>query len=287
MKVKNKKYMILVTIVAVLSFVFITLGVTMAFFNYMKEGNTENTIKAGSITFYYDETTKNGRGIKLVDAMPVKEEDETGAFLAQTTDKFDFKIIAETSATIEMPYYITARVKSDSTLDPSLVRIYLTQVDGNSETPVLAPTTFSTLSQYSGIDANDFTEKVLWTETVPTGHSGNNKYEQDYRLRMWLGESADFSEVPASCSVVLAEGVELTQANCEAANGTWSDAYYPLNDKTFTITVNVYSTGTVNTSGSQTSINASQVSYYNSSSTQCASDQTVECALNELHDLLG
>ena len=290
----KKKYPIFLAIVAVLSFVLITIGVTYAFFNYIGTGLTENTIKAGSITFHYDETTMRGRGISLVDALPVAEAEETAAFLSNTADgnKFDFKITAETGTTIEMPYYITARVKSDSTLDPSLVRVYLTKVDGNNETAVLNPTTFGTLQQYTPIDVNNYVEKVLWTETVPTGMNGADKYSQDFRLRMWLGEAANYSEIPASCMVNGVESIATygTQEACTdpLVGGVWTDAYYPLNDKTFTVTVNVYSTGEVNTSGSTTTgYNANQVEYYNSASTQCASDQTVECALNELHTLLG
>ena len=55
---KNKRYAIIIAIVAVLSFVLITAGVTYAFFSYIKTGTTENTIQAGSITFHYDETTQ-------------------------------------------------------------------------------------------------------------------------------------------------------------------------------------------------------------------------------------
>ena len=280
---KKKKYPLFIAIVAVLSFVLITIGVTYAFFSYIGTGLTENEIRAGSITFHYDETTRNGRGISLVDALPVAEADETGAFLTNTDqgNVFNFKITADTASTIEMPYYITARVKDGSTLDPSLVRVYLTEVNGTNETAILAPTTFSTLTPYQ----SRTNEVVLWNDTIPVNTIG---FDQDYRLRMWLGEAANYSEVPASCSVALAEGVELNQTNCEAASGTWTDAYYPLNDQTFTITVNVYSTGTVNTSGSTTTgYNANQIQYYNSASTQCGTDQTVECALNELHTLLG
>ncbi len=291
---KNKKYAIVLAIVAVLSFVLITLGVTYAFFSYIKTGTTENTVRAGSVTFHYDEITGKGRGISLTDALPLNATEEA-ALMASTTagNIFDFNITADTGSTIEMPYYITARVKDGSNLDPSYVKVYLTKVNGNTETPVTLakdngtvtnPTTFNNLDQYAPV-ANRFNEKVLYTETIPVNTTG---YNQDFRLRMWLGENAEFTMVPASCSVALAEGVELNQANCEAANGTYTAAYYPLNDKTFTITVNVYSTGTVNTSGSTTtSYNANQIQYFNSASTQCSANQTVECALDELNTLLG
>ena len=298
---KNKKYAIFVAVVAVLSFVLITAGVTYAFFSYIGTGLTENTIEAGSITFHYDETTKNGRGISLVDALPVTLAEEDATFLADTTEGnvFNFNISSETGSTIEMPYDITARVKDGSTLDQSLVRIYLTKVDGNSETAVVSPTYFNTLDPYN----NSNVERILWHDIVPLNSKGANSYSQDYRLRMWLGANADYSQA-YKCQVtqndVTTDATTYTTEDaCLAANtGVAGDpvyawnSYYPLNDKTFTITVNVYSTGNVNTTGTTSALySASQISYSPSSvypTTVCTgNDATIECALDELNTLLG
>ena len=46
---KNKKKQIIITLVAIISLIVITVGVTYAFFNYAKEGTTDNTIQTGSI----------------------------------------------------------------------------------------------------------------------------------------------------------------------------------------------------------------------------------------------
>ena len=47
MSIKNKK--IILSILGVLSIVLITTGITYAFFNYAKEGTTDNTITTDTI----------------------------------------------------------------------------------------------------------------------------------------------------------------------------------------------------------------------------------------------
>ena len=296
MKKKNKGLFAILALVAVIGLIAITLGVTYSFFTYMKKGTTENTIRSGSIKFIYDETSKMGRGITLTDALPVITPEELQAAKTDKTQgkMFEFKIESETSSTIEIPYYITARMKADSTLDPNLVKVYLTQVDGSdNETEVLAPTKYGTMNQYGPIPSERYTEKLLYNDIVPINSVGANSYSQTYRLRMWLDSDADFSEVPAKCE--FNDGTTTTDVTsekgtatlCTGQGYTWTDAHYPLNGKTFTLTVNVYSTGNVNTSG--TAFNASQIQYTPSySGTTCTGvNANVECALDELNTLLG
>ena len=59
---KDKKKSILM-MVALLSVVAITVGVSFAFFNYAKLGTTENSITTSTITFLYTEVDKVGAGI--------------------------------------------------------------------------------------------------------------------------------------------------------------------------------------------------------------------------------
>lgn len=61
---KKRKEMIL-AILAVISIVIITTGVTYAFFNYVKKGSTENSMTTGNITFLYTEVSEVGRGISI------------------------------------------------------------------------------------------------------------------------------------------------------------------------------------------------------------------------------
>ena len=61
---KNKKKQIIITLIAIISLIVITVGVTYAFFNYAKEGTTDNTIQTGSITFLYTEVS--GVGLSII-----------------------------------------------------------------------------------------------------------------------------------------------------------------------------------------------------------------------------
>ena len=47
---KNKKKQIIITLVAIISLIVITVGVTYAFFNYAKEGTTDNKVTPTSAT---------------------------------------------------------------------------------------------------------------------------------------------------------------------------------------------------------------------------------------------
>ena len=172
------------------------------------------------------------------------------------------------------------------------VNVYLT----NQQNTVANQTVFTdvtrfndpSLVQYSGINASDFTEKVLYTYTIP---AGTTNYNQDFRLRMWVDENINYSGVetvktPASCTetVNLGENETLTKENCEAANGTFTPAVmettYPYNNKTFKITVNVYST---NAASNEPNYNADNIGYTNSHNPNVAS---ISDALDDLNSLI-
>ena len=190
-------------ILAVISVVVITVGVTYAFFQYVKEGSTENSMTTGSITFLYTEVSGVGRGISISNAFPVS--DEVGKAQVGEGNVFDFKVTSTTPRNANIPYEVTARMKSDSTLDPSAVKVYLTEIKGDMETEILLDQ-YSNLAQTSISVPENITEKTLYTDTVPANSSN---YEKNFRLRMWVNEDTDFSD------------------------GS-------MNGKTFTLTVNVY-----------------------------------------------
>jgi len=87
---KNKKKQIIITLIAIISLIVITVGVTYAFFNYAKEGTTDNTIQTGTITFLYTEVSGVGKGISLTDAYPVA--DSIGKVQVGEGKVFDFKV---------------------------------------------------------------------------------------------------------------------------------------------------------------------------------------------------
>ena len=212
---KNKKKQIIITLIAIISLIVITVGVTYAFFNYAKEGTTDNTIKTGSITFLYTEVSGVGKGISLTDAYPVA--DSIGKVQVGEGKVFDFKVTSNISMNSSIGYQVTARKKTGSTLANSAVKVYLTEVNGTEQELLLSK--YSELSQTDRVDANKYTEKVLYESRVPANTSN---YEKNFRLRMWVSDDTDFTD------------------------GS-------MNDKTFTLTVNVYADGKVVTSEEQNS----------------------------------
>ena len=204
---KNKKKQIIITLVAIISLIVITVGVTYAFFNYAKEGTTDNTIKTGSITFLYTEVSEVGKGIGLTEAYPVA--DSIGKVQVGEGKIFDFKVTSNISMNSSIDYQVTARKKTGSTLANNAVKVYLTEVNGTEQELLLSK--YSELSQTDRVDANKYIEKVLYEDTVP---ANTKNYEKNFRLRIWVSDDTDFSD------------------------GS-------MNDKTFTLTVNVYADGKV------------------------------------------
>ena len=204
---KNKKKQIIITLVAIISLIVITVGVTYAFFNYAKEGTTDNTIKTGSITFLYTEVSGVGKGISLTEAYPVA--DSIGKVQVGEGKIFDFKVTSNISMNSNISYQVTARKKTGSTLANSAVKVYLTEVNGTEQELLLSK--YSELSQTDKVDSSKFDERILYEATV---QANTANYEKNFRLRMWVSDDTDFSD------------------------GS-------MNDKAFTLTVNVYADGKV------------------------------------------
>ena len=204
---KNKKKQIIITLIAIISLIVITVGVTYAFFNYAKEGTTDNVVKTGGITFLYTEVSGVGKGISLTDAYPVA--DSIGKVQVGEGKVFDFKVTSNISMNSNIGYQVTARKKTGSTLANSAVKVYLTEVNGTEQELLLSK--YSELDQTDKVDISKYDERILYEATVPANTSN---YEKNFRLRMWVDENTDFSD------------------------GS-------MNDKTFTLTVNVYADGKV------------------------------------------
>ena len=204
---KNKKKQIIITLIAIISLIVITVGVTYAFFNYAKEGTTDNVVKTGGITFLYTEVSGVGKGISLTEAYPVS--DSIGKVQVGEGKVFDFKVTSNISMNSSIGYQVTARKKTGSTLANSAVKVYLTEVNGTEQELLLSK--YSELDQTDKVDSSKYDERILYEATVP---ANTKNYEKNFKLRMWVSDDTDFSD------------------------GS-------MNDKTFTLTVNVYADGKV------------------------------------------
>ena len=204
---KNKKKQIIITLIAIISLIVITVGVTYAFFNYSRTGTTDNVVKTGEITFLYTEVSGVGKGISLTEAYPIS--DSIGKVQVGEGKVFDFKVTSNISMNSNIGYQVTARKKTGSTLANSAVKVYLTEVNGTEQELLLSK--YSELSQTDKVDSSKYDERILYEGTVP---ANTKNYEKNFKLRMWVSDDTDFSD------------------------GS-------MNDKIFTLTVNVYADGKV------------------------------------------
>ena len=214
-EIKTQSRMVLV--LALFLLVAVTVGVSYAFFNYVKLGSTENTVTTGTITFLYDEKNASGNGVVITDALPTS--DANGKVLTGANNVFDFKILATTTGNTNIPYEVTARKKADSTAPDSAIKIYLTEVGKDTNV-----TKFSELSQTTVNVSDGIVEKTIYKGSVP---ASSTDYEKNFRLRMWIADDVDYSPTQDS------EGNDI----------------YPMNNKKFTVTVNVYANANVVTAG--------------------------------------
>ena len=230
---KNKNKQIIITLIAIISLIVITVGVTYAFFNYSRTGTTDNVVKTGGITFLYTEVSGVGKGISLTEAYPVS--DSIGKVQVGEGKVFDFKVTSNISMNSSIGYQVTARKKTGSTLANNAVKVYLTEVNGTEQELLLSK--YSELDQTDKVDSSKFDERILYEATVPANTSN---YEKNFRLRMWVSDDTDFTD------------------------GS-------MNDKTFTLTVNVYADGKVVTDNLDTTNTLDSIT---------VSDCTLDPALN-------
>ena len=218
MENKKKRTGLLLSVLGVLSLVLITAGVTYAFFNYAKEGQTPNTISTGTIEFAYTENAGIGNGIAIQNAMPTA--DATGKGLDTTGDIFRFTVTSKTPSSARIPYTVTLN-KTEGILGDNQVKVYLEAAAGanatttdsyiinsatdhnytvNNDTLTDGSATVKTFAQLTGYtlpgtNSPSTTEKIIYTGTVPANATAGVTYS--FVLRMWLSNTgndmADYS----------------------------------------------------------------------------------------------
>ena len=189
MKDNNNSKQVLLSVLGVAILVVAVVGVSFAAFSYSKTGEKVNTITTGTITMSYSEDTN---GINLSDALPMS--DDQGKALSGSNNVFDFTVTATIngSGNTTINYDVTATKESDSTLDDSAVKVYLTSIDNSADTQVLAPTKVSALTKTGSSEASGAPNGQYKLTTGTFTSTTTRKY----RLRMWVAE--DYSSLSTS-----------------------------------------------------------------------------------------
>lgn len=187
---RNYKSSRIIFFLLLLSLLFMTGGFSYAFFTYIGNGNTTNTIETGNMIFRYDENASQGNGIQLVNALPIN--DETGKTLQATHQIFDFQVFTNIVDT-SLEYQIVAQKQSNSNFNEHYVKIYLTEIKGNQEVPIISTIkSDGSVIRYSELPETNFpnqTGKLIYRETM----KNVAKYTKNFRLRMWVADDTDAS----------------------------------------------------------------------------------------------
>ena len=185
----NKKKVLILSILGLIGLVIVTIGITYAVFTYTKLGTTDNTVTTGTLKFLYTENTGVKTGIKLTNALPIS--DTQGKALDGDNNVFDFSIEATNTGTEAIPYEVTLRKKSTSTLKEDYVKVYLTDRTETTEKEELELTNFNKLIQ-TNIDVGNEIEKTIYSGNV---NGGEVSYKKDFRLRMWIDETSNQTDI--------------------------------------------------------------------------------------------
>lgn len=187
----------LIIVVLLLSMITIFLGFSAAIFFYLGKGTTNNVIQTGKIVFSYSDAdigSEDGNGIDIVNALPMS--DASGKILSSPKEYFDFTISASTTNT-DLVYEIVANKQEDSTMNEGVVKIYLTEFNGNTEveTPITGGNVTPTYAELSDTNNNLLEGKTIYYGTV---NAGEVAYGKKFRLRMWIDNRATENEVGES-----------------------------------------------------------------------------------------
>jgi len=171
---KDKKVL---TVIALVLLMILTVGITYALFAYSRAGEKVNSLSTGTVTMSYNEATN---GLSITNALPV--EDCTGE---KSTDTFDFTMSITMKGNFTISYEVTAEKDESSTLSDDDVRIYLERSeDGTTYEAVSGPNSYTMIGNEDefGASAN---EMILDSGTV------TKSVDYKYKLRMWLSKNAE------------------------------------------------------------------------------------------------
>ena len=176
----NRKKIVLVFLSIVL-IVVVTVGISYAAFNYVKTGQTLNTITTGAISMSYEESENS---ISLTGALPTTQA--TGKKRLNEGEYFDFTIKSSIRGNMDINYEIVAQEEDGNTFSSSNIYYYLTEVNSNgSETEVMAPRKY-----YAEKEENIYTGRPVGVFSMFTGNlAEQGETSITYRLRLWVDEA--------------------------------------------------------------------------------------------------
>lgn len=198
----NKKQLIL-SIIGILIIVISIIGVSYAAFIFTKKGKEENTVRTGTVTMAYTEAEN---GIDIKNAIPMSED--KGKLLMGEDEIFDFTVSADITGKTTIDYEVVAVKDESSTIDDKDIRLYLEKSDSKDGVynATMEPLQFSPSTKESTLGAPEGVmqlDKDSFTTTDVADSSTVKKFNQYYRLRMWVDTSYELSDKTSTYKVTV------------------------------------------------------------------------------------
>lgn len=167
---------------------------------YKGNDNENSEIITDQIIFTYSDVDKIGNGINIVNAVPIT--DEVGKAMIGKNQYFDFYVTSSTR-NHKVLYQLLVNKDQISTLSNNNVRIYLTNVQGSYESPLV-------LTDFSSLELKTINNKSYYVLYEKILSEKLENYSDSYRLRMWVKETAkDYENQTFSIKIdVFAQQVE-------------------------------------------------------------------------------
>lgn len=177
-KQKNDSKKIIFSLILISILVLSVIGISFASFVQSQKGSKDNTISTGTISMTYTEDTN---GISISNAFPMS--DDVGKVLSGKNEYFDFTVNTKVSGNVDLIYEVAAVKDKASTLSDDDVKIYLEREKNGVYEQVLAPTKFIPLDKITDVGSPDGSMVLVRV-------TRNDNFVDNYRLRMWVSDSA-------------------------------------------------------------------------------------------------
>lgn len=199
----NKNFLyVIITFFCVL----LIIGISYALYIYSATGN-ENKINTGTINFNYIE---NDTVLNIQNPNPVSDDDAK-----VSNDYFEFTVSSSATGIIDVGYYIYLTTSNENSASlNNYVKMYLTKVNDDVETEVVAPTLISSLIPFDvgSLTYNSTSLNRLIYSSYYAFNNDSTLQSTIYRFRMWV----DSSYFDSSYNITENEGtheISTTQAS--------------------------------------------------------------------------
>ena len=212
----------LILIIFIIGIILIVTGTTYSFYKIKLEGQKQHIVSSDVISFTYKESEDK---ISITNMNPISDTK------GKKNNYFEFKVSSKLKENMNIKYIVSlSKIDIENSFEDNDIKMYLT--DGN-DNELISPTIISLLEENKKIKDS----KIIYANTF-----AYNEQEQThtYRIRIWLKENVDMSKYTKVVETETGTNVSLEQ-------------------KTYKFKINVNTIESMDTSGANTPVLASNM----------------------------